>query len=354
MNLRRIGILLAKETLQGPRNVMFIMAVVAPVAFTLVVRLVFGDLFAGLPTLGLVDQGDSSLAARAGQMESIRLRTFDGGDELRQAVADGRADIGIILPAGFDQLAASQGRIQLTAYVWGESRLDHRALLATALVSMIRDVSGQESPIEIHQQTVGEQVASWEQRIFPFIVLISIVIGGVLVPSSSLVEEKARRTYNALGITPATVTDVLIAKGALGVLLSVAMGVLTLVLNQALGRQPALLLLALFMGAVLASGFGVVLGALVDDINTLFASLKSLGIVLYAPALFELFPSLPQWISRLFPTHYLMAPVLAIVQDDAGWSQVGPDLAILAILILLTIGVIGLLGRRGRLQPVAG
>ena len=353
MSLRRVGILLAKETLQGPRNVMFIMAVVAPIAITLVVRLVLGDLFAGTPTLAIVDLGNSSLARRAEQIEAVRLHTFPDEDSLRQAVAEGRADIGIILPAGFDQLAAEQGRIELSAYVWGESRLDHRALLATTLVALIRDIAGQESPVEIRQQTLGEQAASWEARLFPLIVLIAVALGGMLVPSSSLVEEKARRTLTALAITPTTLTEVLLAKGALGVLLGLAMGIVTLVLNQALGGQPGLLLFALLMGSLLASAIGVLFGALVDDINSLFAGLKAIGIVLYAPALVALFPSLPDWLGRLFPTYYIMAPVLAITQNGAGWQEVAPDLAMLALLIAITIGVIGLLVRQGRLQPVA-
>jgi len=46
---------------------------------------------------------------------------------------------------------------------------------------------------------------------------------------------------------------------------------------------------------------------LVKDINTLFAIIKGLGIFLYAPAIVSLFPELPQWIAKVFPTNTSLA-----------------------------------------------
>lgn len=90
-----------------------------------------------------------------------------------------------------------------------------------------------------------------------------------MVPATSLVEEKQKQTLTALTTTPTSLEEVLLAKGLLGVILSLVVGVLILVMNRALGVQPLLLLLVLGLGAAMAAAFGVLLGVYVKDINTL-------------------------------------------------------------------------------------
>ena len=49
MNLRRVGVLLFRELVQGPKNFILIFAVVVPLVLSLVLSLLFGTLFAGKP-----------------------------------------------------------------------------------------------------------------------------------------------------------------------------------------------------------------------------------------------------------------------------------------------------------------
>ena len=167
-----------------------------------------------------------------------------------------------------------------------------------------------------------------------------------MVPATSLVEEKQKRTLRALTITPSSLGEVYFSKGLLGAILSIVMGVLILALNRALGGQIALLLGALAMGAVMSAAFGVLLGAFMKDINTLFATIKGMGLFLYAPAIVYLFPAIPEWIAQIFPTYYLIQPVMEIAQQGAGFAEVAPELAILAGLIVVLIAAIGVVSTR--------
>lgn len=76
MNLRRVGILLGKEFVRGPRNFVFIMAVVVPLALTLLLALLFGTIFSGKARLGVVDQGDSQLVPLAMARDSLSVRSM--------------------------------------------------------------------------------------------------------------------------------------------------------------------------------------------------------------------------------------------------------------------------------------
>ncbi len=347
MNIGRVVTLLGKEFSAGTRNFIFVFALVVPIVFTLVVSLLFGTLFLGTPKLGLVDQGDSALVGEAEALRGVAVRKYASETELKDAVAEGVVEVGMLLPADFDRMVRSGQAAELTVYVFGESLLRNRAILATSIASLVRDLSGESAPVKVTTRLVGDsENVSWEQRLLPFIVLMTIMLGGVMIPATSLVEEKQKGTLRALTVSPATAPEVLTAKGLLGVIVSVVMSLVILALNRALDERILVLIVSLILGAALAAGIGVLLGAFVRDINTLFATIKGLGILLYAPALVYLFPVIPEWVGRLFPTYYAIQPVVEIAQQGAGWAEVAPELAVLAGLIAVLVAGIAVVFRR--------
>ncbi len=347
MNAKRVAILLAKEAKHGAKGFLFIMAVVMPLGFTLVFSLLFGTLLSEKPKMGIADLGSSSLVGLASELDSVTVKTYGTQDQLQDAVARGSVDMGVTIPDGFDAQVASGGSAHLQTYLWGQSLLKDRAVLASTLASLIRSVAGQQVPLEIITSTVGDAASvPWEQRIMPVMVLMAVVFGGVLVPASSLVNEKQKRTLGALTTTPVSLGEVLAAKGLLGALLSVSNGVLILLLNRAFGVHPGLLILVLAMGAALASTFGVLMGVIAKSLDALFAINKAIGILYYAPAIVWLFPGIPEWIGKIFPTYYMVGPVVAISQRGAGLGDVAGDLLVLAGLIVGLVAFTGLMARR--------
>jgi ABC-2 type transport system permease protein len=48
-----------------------------------------------------------------------------------------------------------------------------------------------------------------------------------------------------------------------------------------------------------------------------------------------MFPGIPQWIGKIFPTYYMLEPLMDITQRSAGWSDISGN-----IFILLGIDVV--------------
>lgn len=352
MSLRRIGVLLGKDLIWGPKGFIFILAIVVPLVLTLVIQLLVGTYFSGKPSLGVADGGQSQLVARLGQVEGLVLRQYESAEALQTAVRNGAVDMGLVLPAGFDQALQVETAVSVTAYIYGESLLRDRAFLGVTLANQLRDLAGQTSPVTIVSETLGDgQSMPWEERLMPFVVLMSVILGGTMVPATSLVEEKQKRTITAVTTAATSLEELFVAKGLLGFGLSLFMGVLILILNRAFGTEPLLLVGLLALGAVMAATFGILLGAFAKDINTLFATIKGLGIFLYAPALVYLFPAIPQWIGRIFPTYYIVGPIVKVTLEGAGWADIRLDVVILALLNLALIGVIAYVARRARSHP---
>ena len=348
MSARRVGVLLVKEFRRGATNFIFIFALVVPIVFSLVLSLLFGSFFSGKPKLGVADLGNSDLVTQAQAVDSVIVTEYESDEALREAVQSGVVDLGLTLPANFDTAVQTGDSVEIEAYIWGESLMQDRAILGTSIAVWIRTIAGQEKPVEIVTTTLGDGAVPWQERLLPFVVLITLMIGGIMVPATSLVEEKMKRTLTAVTTTPTSIGEVYLAKGLLGVIIGIVMGVVILAMNRAFGSQPLLLVGLLALGGVMASTFGILLGILLKDINSLFVTIKGIGILLYAPAIVYLFPTLPEWVARIFPTYYIIGPIVDVTQQGATFGDVAPDLAILLAIILLLVGIVAFLSRRGR------
>jgi len=347
MRLRRVALLLRKEFRQGPKNFFFFWALIAPVVISLAVSLAFGSLFSDETSLGVVDQGDSQLVTLLAASPSVKSTDYASVSDLEAAVEQGSVDGGIVLPEGFDAAVHEGEPVEVDFYLWGESLAKDRTLLTTALTKYTRELDGKEAPVTIQTIILGdEQSIPWEDRLLPFIVLMTVFVAGIAFSGTSLLYEKEKKTLDALAVTPTTVGEVFLAKGLLGVILGTFMGVVILIINQALGSQPLLLVLLLFLGSIMAVVVGLLMAAIFKDTMTFFANMKMIGLLLYAPVVIYLFPELPQWIGRIFPTYYLVEPIVEISQQGGGLAEIAPDVIILIVLDLVLVAILALVVRR--------
>ena len=339
--------LLRKDLGVGPRSPIFLYAIVLPVILTLLIRVVFGSLFDPVPRLGIVDEGESQVVQNVRDVEGIQVTFPESAAALKTLVENNDLDGGLVLPAGFDGALQTGQMPNVQFFFGGQSLASNRVVLGVTMVDLIREVAGSPAPIDVETITVGEgESVPIVSRLLPLIVLMAVLIAGALTPATSLVEEKEKRTLTALLVTPTRLSDVLIGKGALGFILAMATGVVTLALNGALGANPAALLLVLVLATLMAAEVGLMLGSFAKDTKALYTIWKSGAIVLVAPVVFFIWPNLPQWIAKIFPTYYFLSPLFEIAIRGAGLADVWVELAIgFAVCAVLLPGVHAL-GRR--------
>ncbi len=352
MNLKRVGVLLKREILQGNKGFLFIIAIVAPVVMSLVVSLVFGTLFSTTPRLGILDEGDSRMVELAGGYSSMITTEYSTDAELRQAVESGSASLGMVLPADFDRVVAEATETDITVYVWGEGRSEHFEILFINIENIMLELSGVEAPVNIETITLGSSTGMpWNERLLPLIVLYAVLLAAVMLPAMAVVTEKEKKTMTALVASPATLDEIFLSKGVVGAGLSLLMGMVVLLINQALGAQPWLLVLVLGLGAVMSAIIGLLSGAFLKDITSLFAFSKISGILLSGPGLVYMFPQIPQWIGRIFPTYYMIQPIIELVYRGGGWSDIVFDvLVLIGLIIVFFIMLLVVLRKRAEQQ----
>jgi ABC-2 type transport system permease protein len=340
MSIRRILVLFRKEIKLSASNFLIVFTVILPIVLSLMVTLVFGDLFADEPRIGLIDPGSSEFAINLQDQPQLKVVRYSSLDQLRPDVEIGKIETGIVLPQHFDEILRLGEAYTMEVYLWGETPFKHRLVTDTAFANAAAEIAGLAQTAQVRIVQLGEKdVKSLADQFLPVLILMTIILGGVMVPAVSLIEEKQKRTLLAIATTPARLWEIFTAKAMMGIAVGMATSLITLLINGIIDRIP-ILLLVLFLSALTASLMGILLGSLLKDLNVLLAVLKSGGILLIAPAIIDFIPQAPEWIARLFPTFYMLNPVIEVAVRSADLWDVAGNLFILAGFMIILLFII--------------
>ena len=346
MSLKRIFKILRKDFSVGPRKPFFIWALIVPFALTLLFQFTFGSLFDPKPRLAIVDLGNSELTREAETLEGFDVTLLSDAQELLERVENHDFDAGMVLSAGFDEAVRAGEKPLLQFYMSGESLASNRIIIAVTAIEMIRDLEGSEAPVEVETVYLGEPGLPISIRLVPVLVFYALVMAGIWVPSASLVEEKENGTLTAMVVTSAKASEVLVAKWLLGFLFALFLAVVTLLLNRAFGTRPLEVLVVIALAAALTAQIGLVIGIISKTATMLFTLIKSLGIFLFVPVIFYLFPDWPQWIAQFFPLYWIIKPIWEVSVMGQPLSTVWFEVLVSTAIIIGLIPVVTLLKNR--------
>lgn len=349
MSLARTFKVLGKEFRIGPRSPVFLWVLFLPVFFTLILQVTFGSIFDPEPRLGIVDEGSSTITTSVQGMEGIDLALLDNPEDLKTRVEANDLDAGLVLPSGFDDRVRSGSQPTLEFYVGGESLASNRIILAVTTIDLVREIEGNPSPVDVAVVALGDEGLPIDVRLVPFIMMYALLVAAVFLPAISIADEREKGTLDALIVTPVKLSEVMAAKGILGVVLALAMTVFTLFLNNAFGAEPFALFVVLLFGSILCAEIGLIFGAVAKDTTAVFALIKGTGILLIGPTVFYIWPDWPQWIGKLFPTYWVINPIFEVSLNNSSLGDVWVELVVaVGVIALLGVAVVVLTRRLGR------
>ncbi len=354
MNISRSAHIVRKDLRLGPRSPIVLWALIIPLAMTALVRGVFGDLFDRQPSLGIVTEAPSMVADAAVEVDGIAATVIADRATLLRDVADGRLDAGIVIDAAFEQQVRAGDQPSLEIYLSGSSVASDRALLLVTVIDLVRTIDGSSALVDVDIIELGDTSLPLDLRLLPLLVIYAVAIPGGMVPASSLVEEKERGTLQAVLTSPASMSEILLAKGSLGVLLGSVAGLVTLTLNNAYGSSVTAVTLAVLVGAVMMAQVGLIFGSWAQDTNTLFAAWKAGGLVIFLPVIFFIGPALPSWPGQVLPAWYFLQPTYAVAIEGATLSDVATELAIGAAICVALLPAVAIAGRTLEHRLVGG
>ncbi|MHC1604808.1 MAG: ABC transporter permease [Candidatus Methanofastidiosia archaeon] len=304
MNISRVVFMTRKDITLTTRESFFLWMIIMPIIMTLVLNAALGSVGAEKPSLAVYGEGD--IVSTLEKEISLRVAIFSSEEDLQEAVLKGEYDAGLLV---------SSRKLLIS----GKSLLNERLTIEATLMNAFRELSSGENPVTLETKLIGKEGLSLKIRLIPFLLIISAVIGGLII-SASLIEEREKKTLNAVLVTPITPLEVIASKSIFGLFLGLILSALILILNNSFGDP--LVLLFLFLGTLFTVGLGLIAGVVMDNITDLIARMKIFNLFLQFPAFVILFPQIPQWIGKFFPTYYFVEPIISITQKGAGLSDV--------------------------------
>lgn len=292
---------------------------------------------------------------------SFRIVEYvDGLPGLDAAIARGRAQAGIIVPAQFARDLGSGRTATVQVVIDAADPLSSQSALAAAAgVGQVRNLSALEAgagritlPLDVRVRPRYNPGLRSPNYIVPGLVGVILTLTLVLITAMAIVRERERGTLEQLIVTPITKTELMLGKIApyIGVGIVQMTAVLTLgrfVFDVPLSGSLWLLYGVSLIFVIASLSFGLFISTIVKNqqqamqVSFFFVMPNILlsGFMFPRAAM----PALFRWFSQLLPlTHYLQVLrgiLLKGLGIDAIWPQV-------LILCGFAIGLIGLAVRR--------
>jgi ABC-2 type transport system permease protein len=219
-----------------------------------------------LPTVLVYDAGAWDLLPALRRSPNLDVYTgYSSQEQLeRKLVAGDIPELALTLPAGFDQSLARGEPLPLQGYVqhW-VSDSDAASLKAKAEQEIAR-LAGK--PVTIHLE--GNLVypspdSGGRSYLASLAILVSITMIGVGLAPHLMIEEKQTRTLDALLVSPARSSHLVIAKALTGLSYCLIAATVVLAVNAGLVLHWGLAVAVVLLSSLFAVSLGLLLGSLV-------------------------------------------------------------------------------------------
>ena len=245
------------------------------------------------PTAIIYDEGQSTIFGGLSGGDEYRMGFRDTLEEMKQTVTGSPvAPIGLVIPADFDQRAGNGELIELQGYVVHWADMEKVNQWKVFFEQQISQASWSKVQISIDDRILYPASDAGGQgfSVAFTMTLVIMIIGAVLIPLL-MVEEKEARTFDALLVSPARYSHVVVGKALAGVIYCLVAAAVVLLVNQKYIVHWETALLAVLLGIVFTVAIGLLVGVLTDSPTSasLWGSLIMLLII--APTVLYLYSS---------------------------------------------------------------
>jgi ABC-2 type transport system permease protein len=274
-HLRIVRAILSKDLTDALRDSRVVIPLLIPIGLGLLYSFMFGD-EPPRPTVTVayVTQDETQLPAEVKELlgDSVTLKRRSAADAaaLRRLVADGDADLGVVVPAGFDGDARAGRSPRLELLVSGEtgsngqlaaSFVERAAVNLAGRPPTVTVVSTTVAPAEQSALAIFDELGLRKYEVLLMTVLLLVMVGTSVVPTV-LADETQTRTLDAL-LMVASYGDVIVAKALFGFIYSLIGVPILLAITRIAPADVAMFAAVTVLTVIVLVGLGPWLGSYV-------------------------------------------------------------------------------------------
>lgn len=348
IHFRHIRTIFNKDLRDAIRDARVLVAVLVPFGIGIFYNLTFDDEEPTPEATVVVASEDHSQLPAAiltvvQDTIEIEFREAENAADVERIVGEEDADLGLVIPAGFDA-AVARGEQPPLGVIQPPDTTFAGDYVAAAIEPALRLLAGQQLPATIEvaeapetgeNRTVIDEIGLRVWAVFAAIVMMIAMISMLAVPVI-LAEEAEKRTLDAL-VLIASYGAVIIAKALVGAFYVAVMVPLLLVITQLTPDDGLLFAVTVTLLSATLIGFGLLLAGFFKNANQLNTWSGVILIPVVAPA-FAVGLPLPDLVDRLLS----LVPTGAgtkLLLDSASTESLYSDTA-LSFLVIIVWGVV--------------
>jgi len=176
------------------------------------------------------------------------------------------------------------------------------------------------------------------KEILPLWVLLTIM-GGLVITTTSLIEERDKKTLNALLVSPVSIYEFVIGKGLLGVLLTFVSSLILMGLNGGLTGNIPNILFILLMGGVFFSIWGIFVAFISPSQSTANSINSLVFILLLVPLILSESSNFLWTVSRCLPSYYFADGISKSMESNCFFGDLYVNYLVLLGGIIVLFGI---------------
>ena len=305
------------------------------------------------PTLAVVDPGPSALLDRWAESSQFELQRMASQEEMEDFLGGEETPVlGLVLPPGFDQNAKGEAPLELEGYVdhWvSDAKAEE---IRSTFEAQLTALSGRPVRIDINNSIVFTHPRGLRPVTTSFLMAYALVVVGLMIAPSLMIEEKELRTMDALLTSPASAGQIVTAKALTGLIYCLLGGGLVLAVSAPMVVHWDIAILAVISGSLFTVALGLLLGVVLDGRQQLILWSAVLMFPLFLPVIAsEILPDLQvpvlvQQAVSLIPTVAVAEATRWALSGEAPWAEIGTGLAVTVACAILLLAVVAWIVRR--------
>ena len=351
MNVARINAIYRKDLRDALRDSRLIIAVLMPLLIGLLYSFMFKDDTKPTAKLGVVastsTQLPAALQAATKAAMSLKVQSFADQAALTRQVRDGKVDVGLVVPAGFDGSLKDGASPKLTVILPASPSFGGD-YVAAMLDRVTQSLAGQAPAATIAREvlpaTAGSSdsafIALGARKVFVLVaVILMLAMIAVYALPAVLTEETEKRTVEALTLI-ASDAEVIVAKSLFGLTYCVISVPLMLAITRVVPENVALFVVDIVLTSVTLVGLGLLLGGLMRTQTQLNTWSTVALLPLLAPAIVIQLP-LPGWAEAIVSVLPTAQTMRLGVNALAGRQLLGAEWLSVAIILAWAVAAYG-------------
>jgi ABC-2 type transport system permease protein len=252
------------------------------------------------------DANESKLIQALEESDSFNVQQARSIEEVDEFIGDSGfglgPEVGLVVPSDFDQVLKAGGQLKLEGYINWANR-NKASKLQSGMEGQVSELMGEPVAIELGDRYVyPDLTSSLTLGIMTTSSLSVVIIMGILLVPNLIFDEKQNKTIDALLVSPAKISQVVLGKVLAGWFYMLLIAAVVFLVNWTSVVHWDVAILFTFLSGLLSIAIGLVLGTFFESQQEVTGWTSAIVVILLGAVLVGMMDlDIPSWVQSIIP-----------------------------------------------------